>query len=102
MRLTPIILFSTLFALLIPSLAAAETPTDPVETGEFAHAVKIQLDDDFEKSASATSALLMTRLSGPTSMNCSQAALTFSDLETCVVTAPGVGRAAGPAALAQQ
>jgi hypothetical protein len=102
MRLISRIIVGTLIAFTWTSLASAETTTtqSSIEPGEFAHATEMRLDDEFEKTVSRASEVVLSGLSGPSSMNCSHA-VTMTELETCVVTAEGMPRLAAPAALAQ-
>ena len=104
MRLISRIILGTLITFTCTSLASAETTTTQpsIERGEFAHATEMRLDDEFEKTVSRASEVVLSGLSGPSSMNCSHA-VTMTELETCVVTAEGMPRLAAPApaALAQ-
>ena len=98
------IILGTLITFTCTSLASAETTTTQpsMGRGEFAHATEMRLDDEFEKTVSRASEVVLSGLSGPSSMNCSHA-VTMTELETCVVTAEGMPRLAAPApaALAQ-
>jgi len=81
--------------------AAAETPeANTREPSTFSASTELQLDDAFEKSTGRHSEDFLSRLAGPTSMDCKNAVLP-SDFETCIVTAEGHAQPAAPATLAQ-
>ena len=81
--------------------AAAETPeANTLEPSTFSASTELELGDAFEKSTGHRSEDFLSRLAGPTSMDCKHAVLP-SNSETCVVTAEGEPRPAVPATLAQ-
>jgi hypothetical protein len=81
--------------------AAAEAPeAHTLEPSSFSASTVLELDDAFEKSTGRQTEDFLSRLAGPTSMDCKHAVLP-ADLETCIVTAEGEPRSDAPATLAQ-
>lgn len=101
MRTMSRVFLGVLLAVGLPSVAFAETPgSNPSSApGDFTLSAQLDLDQQFELSFAHAADGRLQRMSGPSSMSCSHA-LTTSILDTCVVTAQGTPRSAGPAALA--
>jgi len=97
------VFFGVMLAVGLSSAAFAETPdSNPsAAPGDFTLTAQLDLDQQFERSLANAADGRLQRMSGPSSMSCSQA-LTTNGLDTCVVTAQGTKRSAVPAALASQ
>lgn len=95
------ILFCALLALGWSGLAAAgpHGQTQPLDSSAFRAMTQLHLDIAFERFVSRRGSARLYGLAGPSSMDCTNAAMN-DGIETCVVTTRGP-IASMPAALAQ-